>query len=233
MATGKDGPLQGVSSMATGNALAELVDVYGLRSGQSVVVEMVGGVEAARRVQAGEALDFVVLASEAIDKLIATGRVDSRRIAFARCGVVIAVRAGATRPDIADEAAVRDAVLRARSVGYSTGPSGTHIVRLLERWGIADTIASRIVHAPPGVPVGKLVARGEVELGFQQLAEMLHLPGIDIVGPLPPEVQLVTIFSAGVCTGSMRPEAATALLGFLASPDAEVVKRRHGLEPAG
>jgi molybdate transport system substrate-binding protein len=146
--------------------------------------------------------------------------------------VAIAVAAGATRPDVGTEAAVHDAVLGARSIGYSTGPSGAHLVRLFERWGIADTIAPRIVQAPPGVPVGTLVACGDVELGFQQLSELMHLPGIDVIGLLPPEIQVATVFSAAVCTASNRAAAANALLTFLASPETDAVKRHHGMEPA-
>ena len=146
--------------------------------------------------------------------------------------MAIAVAAGATRPDVSSESAIRDAVLRARSIGYSTGPSGEHLVRLFERWGIADSIAPRIVQAPPGVPVGTLVARGDVELGFQQLSELMHVPGVDVVGLLPPEIQVTTVFSAAVCTASSGPAAAGALLSFLASPEADAAKRRHGMEPA-
>ncbi|HEX8010933.1 MAG TPA: substrate-binding domain-containing protein [Casimicrobiaceae bacterium] len=233
MATDEARRLIGISSMATRHVLAELADLYERQSAQRVVVESVGGVDAARRVRAGEAFDFVVLAAGAIDELAATGRVDpARRIDFAQSGVAIAVKAGAPRPAVANEPAIRDAALRARSIGYSTGPSGVHVARLLERWGIAATTARRIVQAPPGVPVGTLVARGDVELGFQQLSELIHLPGIDVAGLLPPEIQVVTVFSSAVCTASTQPEAALALLCFLASPGAEAAKRRHGLEPA-
>jgi molybdate transport system substrate-binding protein len=213
--------------------LAVLADAYTQQSGQPVAIESVGGVDAIRRLQAGEAFDFVVLAADAIEKLTAAGRVDSAsRIDFARSGVAIAVAAGAPRPDIGSESAIRDAVLRARTIGYSTGPSGAHLVRLFERWGIADAIASRIVQASPGIPVGTLVARGDVELGFQQLSELMHLPGLDVVGPLPAEIQVITVFSAAVCAASDRAAAARELLSFLASPLADAAKRRHGMEPA-
>ncbi len=225
--------ITGISSMATRQVLAELADAYTQQSAQPVAIESVGGVDAVRRVQEGEAFDFVVLAADAIEKLAARGRVDpAGRIDLARSGVAIAVAAGAPRPDIASESAIRDAVLRARTIGYSTGPSGAHLVRLFERWGIADAIASRIVQAPPGVPVGTLVARGDVELGFQQLSELMHLPGLDVVGPLPAEIQVITVFSAAVCAASNRAAAARKLLSFLASPQADAAKRRHGMEPA-
>ena len=225
--------ITGISSMAMRQVLTELAEAYEQRSGQRVAIVSVGGAEAARRIDAGEAFDFVVLAADAIARLASNGRVDAgSRTDLARSGVAIAVAAGAPRPEVGSEAALRDAVLRARSVGYSTGPSGAHLVRLFERWGIADAIASRIVQAPPGIPVGTLVARGDVELGFQQLSELMHLPGIDVIGQLPPEIQVVTVFSAAVCSASNRGHAAHALLAFLGSPEADAAKRRHGMEPA-
>ena len=225
--------ITGISSMAMRDVLAELGDVYEQKSGQPVVIVSVGGVDAARRVGDGEAFDFVVLATDAIEKLAADRRVDpGSRTDLARSAVAIAVVAGATRPDISSESATREAVLRARSIGYSTGPSGAHLVRLFERWGIADEVAARIVQASPGVPVGTLVARGDVEIGFQQLSELMHVPGINVVGLLPPEIQSTTVFSAAVCTASNCPAAAKMLLSFLASPQADAAKRRHGMEPA-
>jgi len=174
-----------------------------------------------------------VLAADVIEQLAAGGRVDpGTRTDLARSAVAIAVAAGATRPDTSSEAAIREAVLRARSIGYSTGPSGAHIVSLFERWGIADAIAPRIVQASPGLPVGTLVARGDVELGFQQLSELMHLPGIEVIGLLPAEIQVATVFSAAVCTASKSRAAAKALLSFLASPEADAAKRHHGMEPA-
>ena len=147
-------------------------------------------------------------------------------------GLGVAVRSGAVQPDIASEDGLRRAVLEAKSLSYSTGPSGVYLVRLFERWGIYESIRARIVQAPPGVPVGSLVARDEVELGFQQLSELLHLPGIAVVGPLPPEIQSITTFSAGVSVGSAQPEEARALIDFMHGPAAEPAKRRHGMEPA-
>jgi len=225
--------ITGISSMAMRHVLAELGDAYEQQSGQPVSVVSVGGVDAARRVDDGEAFDFVVLAADVIEQLAAGGRVDmGSRTDLARSAVAIAVAAGAKRPDVSSESAFRDAVLRARSIGYSTGPSGAHLVRLFERWGIAETIASHIVQAPPGIPVGTLVAQGDVELGFQQLSELMHLPGIEVIGLLPAEIQVATVFSAAVCTASKRPATAEALLSFLASPEADAAKRRHGMEPA-
>jgi molybdate transport system substrate-binding protein len=144
----------------------------------------------------------------------------------------VAVRTGEPLPDISTEAALKAAVLSARTLGYSTGPSGTHLLKTFERWGILETIRPRIVQATPGVPVARLVAQGEVELGFQQLSELLNVPGITIVGPLPPGVQIMTTFSAALATTCAQPDEARALLAFMASPAAAEAKRRQGMEPA-
>jgi molybdate transport system substrate-binding protein len=225
--------ITGISSMATRALLVELSAAYEAGSGTKVAIEALGGVDAARRVQAGEPFDVVVFAAEAIDQLIAAGRVvaDSKADVV-RSGVAVAVKAGAPRPDIGSEAALRATVLAAPTIGTSTGPSGVQLARLFERWGIAEAIAPRTVTAPPGVPVGSLVARGDAALGFQQLSELMHLDGIDVIGPLPHAVQIVTTFSAGVCAASTQPDAARALLAFMTSPAAALAKRRQGMEPA-
>ena len=157
--------IRGISSMATRQVLAELVAGFEAVSGASVAIESVGGVDAAKRVQAGEAFDVVILASDAIDKLIATGHLQpGSRMDLVRSGVAAAVREGTPVPDLGSEDAVRSAVLAAPSISYSTGPSGVALAKLFERWGIAEQIQGRIVQAPPGVPVASLVARGEVVL---------------------------------------------------------------------
>ena len=189
----------GISSMAMRQVLADLVDEYRQRSSVQVAIESVGGVDASRRIRDGEAFDFVVLASDALRQLADAARIDATsRVDLARSSVAMAVRAGSRAPDVGNEAAVRDAVLRARSIGYSTGPSGAHLVKLFEHWGIAAAVAPRILQASPGIPVATLVARGDVELGFQQLSELIHAAGIDVIGPLPPGIQMVTVFSAAV-----------------------------------
>ncbi|EKS70212.1 MULTISPECIES: substrate-binding domain-containing protein [Caballeronia] len=224
--------ITGISSMATRQVLNDLACAYEAQSGQRVAIVSVGGVAAVRRIEAGEAFDIVVLASDAIDRLAASGHVDAAsRVRIARSGVAIAVKAGARRPAIDDEAAVREAVLAARTIGYSTGPSGVYLTRLFERWGLAQRIASRIVQAPPGVAVGALIARGEVELGFQQLSEMIGVEGIDVLGMLPPAIQTQTVFEGAIGANASASKDARAFLAFLGSSDTDATKIEHGMEP--
>jgi len=225
--------LKGISSMATRLVLAELAEAFRQHSGNGVAMESVGGVDAAKRVQAGETFDVVILASDAIDILIASGHLRAgSKVDLVRSGVAVAIHAGAPKPDISTEEALRQTVCAARSIGYSTGPSGVALVKLFERWGLADELKTRIVQPSPGIPVGSLVASGEVELGFQQLSELMHIEGITVLGSMPPAVQIITTFSGGVCTGSARADAVRAMLDFMASPEAADAKRRQGMEPA-
>ena len=223
-----------ISSMATKPLLADLVALYKTQAPDvQVLVESVGGVDAAKRVQAGEAFDGVVLASDAIDKLIASGHVlAGSRADLVRSGVAVAVPAGQPVPDISTEAALKAAVLVAPTLGYSTGPSGVQLAKQFEAWGIASEIAPRIVQAKPGVPVGSLVAQGEVALGFQQLSEMLGVQGITIVGGLPPAVEIITTFSGSVAATSSQAEAVRAMLAFWASTACADTKVRHGMQAA-
>jgi molybdate transport system substrate-binding protein len=226
-------PLHVISSMATREVLRELARRYAAATSREVITEAAGGVDVAKRVERGEPLEVVVLASTAIDKLIAAGTVlAGSRVDLVRSGVAVAVRAGAPKPNIATEDALKRSVAAAKTLSYSTGPSGTHLENTFERWGILAELKPRIVVPPPGVPVGSLVADGLAEIGFQQLAELANLPGIEVVGPLPPPVQTMTTFSGGIAATCPRPEAARALLVFLASPEATDVKRRHGMDPA-
>jgi molybdate transport system substrate-binding protein len=225
--------LKVISSMATRQILTDLIGLYEQRTGCRVTIKSTGGVDAARMVRAGEPIDVIVLASNVMEQLEAEGYIGSGgRVDFARSGIAMAVRAGAQWPSISNEESVKQAVLEARKICYSTGPSGDHLTQLWERWGIFSTISQRAIQAPPGVPVAALVARGDADLGFQQLSELLHFPGIDIVGPLPSEIQVVTVFSAGVSSSSSRVASARGLVTFLNSPEAEAVKRKHGMDPA-
>ena len=226
-------PLRMISSMATRQVLAALIAAHEQAGGTPMVLEAVGGVDAARRVHEGEVFDLLVLAANALAALESAGKtVAGSTVALVRSGVSVAVPEGTPQPDIRTEEALKAAVLAAPTLGYSTGPSGTHLLKTFERWGVLETVRPRIVQAPPGVPVARLVAQGEVALGFQQLSELLHVPGIAIVGPLPPGVQIMTTFSAALAATCRQPEAARALLAYMASPAAAEAKRRQGMEPA-
>jgi len=219
--------------MATRQLLTELLALYAAKGGCELKLESVGGVDVANRVQAGEEFDIVFLASDAIEKLVVAGHLDGQiKVNLADSGVALAVRSGAPRPDISTAEAVRAAVLAARSISYSTGPSGVALAKLFEAWGIAEEIKPRIVTAPPGVPVGRLVANGQVELGFQQLSELIHLEGITLLGNLPADIQITTIFSAAVSCASAHKLQAQTLLAFLASEQAAAAIRRQGMAPA-
>ena len=227
--------LRGISSMATKALLNDLTQAYQAQTGVTVQIESVGGVDAAKRAQAGEAFDMVLLASDAIDRLIASGHVQTgSRHDWVRSPVAVAVQAGAARPDLSHEAAVKAAVLASPTLSYSTGPSGVYLEKLFERWGIAEQVKPRIVVPPPGTPVGALVANGQAALGFQQLSELIALPGIDVLGTLPADVAFITTFSSGVpsviANDAARITAVQAFLQFLTSDGVEDVKRKHGMD---
>jgi molybdate transport system substrate-binding protein len=225
-------PLTGISSMATRGVLTELARLYSAATGQRVDVLAIGGVDAARRVHDGEAFDFVVLARDVVDRLASQDRVDRTTIVdLVHSDIAVAVAMGAPKPDIGSESALREAVLQAGRVGISSGPSGDYMRELLARWRLADALGSRLVQTAPGVPVGSLIANGDIDLGFQQLSELMHVPGVDVVGLLPAAIRRTTVFAAAVCTSSTQPEATRALLAYLASYAADAAKRRHGMNP--
>jgi molybdate transport system substrate-binding protein len=222
--------IAGVTSMAADKILAELGKQFAARTGIAVAFESLGGVVAARRVRDGLATDIVALASDVVRAMETEGVVRAgSRVDYARSGISLAVPTGAAHPTIATEADVRAAMMAARCVGYSTGPSGVYIKTVWERWGVAI----RSAEAPPAVPVAALLARGDADLGLQQLSELLGQPGIDIVGPLPDPIQKITVFSAGIAKASTDPDAAAAFLQFLASEDAFATIERFGMAPVG
>jgi molybdate transport system substrate-binding protein len=225
--------ITGLSSMATRHILTDLAKAYELMHGTRVDIRSMGGVEVAKLVRSREPTDVVVLASKVMKALEAEGHiVKGSIIDFARSEIAIAVPAGAPRPKIDSEQAVRQAMLEARRLCYSTGPSGDHLKALCEKWGVAESVLGRALMAPPGVPVASVVARGDADLGFQQLSELIGQPGIEVLGPLPPEIQAVTIFSAGLASATREREAARAVVAYMASAETGDTKRRYGMEPA-
>ena len=222
-----------LSSMATGRALSDLADMYRRQTRREVAVKSMGGVDAARLVRTGEPADVVILASRAMERLEMEGKlVEGSLAGFARSRIAVAIPSGAAQPIINDAASAKRAMLAARRICYSTGPSGDHILDLWKRWGLSESLAPRAVLAPPGVSVASILARGQADLGFQQLSELLDQPGIEIVGPLPDEIQSITLFSAAISRSSSRVEEARGLIEYLNCRDAVALKHRCGLEPA-
>ena len=220
-----------MASAAFKEAYLELVPEFERATGHEVVTLWVPTVEMMRRLAGGETVDLVIMAAASIDELIKLGKlVAGSRVDLATSGVGVAVRAGAPKPDISSGAALKRALRAARSITYSTGPSGVYLVGLFERMGIADELKPRI-SVIKGEPVGAVVARGEAEIGFQQVCELLPVSGIDLVGPLPADVQKITTFAAALHVGARAPSAARALIGFLSAPAAAPIIRKKGMIP--
>nr|WP_184752506.1 substrate-binding domain-containing protein [Microbacterium thalassium] len=224
--------------MATRQVLGELTAAAADAGLPAVDVESVGGVDAARRVRDGEQLDLVFLADGALDALAGEGHVHASTVTpLVVSSVAAAVPApggkpatNTAAPAFADAGAMRDAIRAATRIGYSTGPSGTALVRMIEDWGLADEVDDRLVQARPGIPVAKLLADGEVDLGFQQLSELVGQDGVEILGTLPPDCAIVTVFSGAVAAAATDPAAAQSVLDHLASRDAASIIERHSFE---
>lgn len=223
--------LKMISSMASREVLKELATRFQERHDHAVELEAIGGVEAAKRVRADEAFDVVVLARNTIDALTGEGKVLKASIKdIAQAGISVAVRQGAPRPDISTEEAVRKAVMAAPSLSYSTGPSGVYLEKKFAAWGELENLRSRIVVPPPGTPVASLVAAGRAAIGFQQLSELINVPGIDVLGALPGGMQLMTTFSGATATTSQQHQLVQSLLDFMASAETAEVKVTFGME---
>jgi molybdate transport system substrate-binding protein len=184
------------------------------------------------RLARGEPADVLIMVGDALDVLIKQGKaVAGSRVDLAGSNIGMVVRAGAPKPDISSVDAFKRALINAKSIAYSDSASGVYLSTVLfQRLGIADQIAGKSKMIP-GEPVGVGVARGDAEIGFQQISELLPVPGVELVGPLPPEIQKVTVFAAGIATGAKQPEAGALLIEFLASPAAAPVIIKSGLEP--
>ncbi len=230
--------MKAITSMATRHVLADLVRAAESAGLPAVQIESAGGVDAARRVASGDQFDLVFLAVDALSKLATEGHVDAVSVTpLLVSQVAVAVASGAdqpastlTEPAFPDSAGVREALLGATRVGYSTGPSGTALVTLIEEWGLTDQLGDRLVQARPGDPVARMLADGEVDLGFQQLSELAGQPGIRILGVLPPDCEIVTVFGGAVVAASPQGEAARGILNFLSSPSVAAIKARHSFQ---
>ena len=217
-------------SAAFKEAYLELVPQFERGTGHKVENLWVPSVRMMSRLKGGETVDLVILSAASLDELRTAGLI-SDRTDLARSGIGVAVKSGARKPDLSSGEAVKRAVLAARGIAYSTGPSGIYLMELFQRMGIAESIKSRVKQVQ-GEPAGGVVARGEAEIAFQQVSELLPVPGIDFVGPLPADIQQVTVFSAGLHVAAKQPDAARALVKFLTAPAAAPVIRKKGMEPA-
>jgi molybdate transport system substrate-binding protein len=214
------------------DVLTELAPGLELTTKHKGIIVRDGPTNIPNRMRAGEAVDIIILPEDALNELIRDGYIaNSGRSPLARSSIGMAVRAGAGKPDISSVDALKRTLLEAKSIAYSSQISGLYLsTELFPRLGIADQIRSRMKRIDKE-RVGTVVARGEAEIGFQQIRELLPIQGIDYVGPLPPEVQRVTLFSVGAATRSRNSDAAQDVIRFLTSPAAAATTAKSGLEP--
>jgi molybdate transport system substrate-binding protein len=221
-----------LSTQATEQAYKELVPQFEKATGHKVTSVFTGTLDADKRLAAGETYDMLIMSSSSIDGHIKDGKVAAgSRVDVAKSGVAVGVKAGSPKPDISSVEALKKTILAAKSIGYSTGPSGVYIISLFEKLGVADTVRPKLKQTPTGVFVGSSIASGEVEIGFQQVSELSTFAGVDYVGALPEAVQRYTVFSSGIAAGAKEAEAAKALVKFLTAPAAAPAFKQRGMEP--
>ena len=221
-----------LSTHATEEAYRELVPQFEKASGHKVTTVFTGTLAANKRLAAGETYDLLIMSAPSIEEHIKAGKVvPGSRVDLAKSGVGVGVKAGASKPDISTTEALKKTLLAAKSIGYSTGPSGVYILGLFQRLGIADEIKGKLKQTPTGVFVGSIIASGDAEIGFQQVSELSHFAGVDYVGPLPADIQQFTTFSSGIMAGAKEADAANALVKFITAPAAASAFTKRGMEP--
>jgi len=220
-----------IASNAVLEPYRELIPLFEKATGHKVKVDWGGTLNIIKRIGDGEACDVVIVGAEHIDNFVKRGTLVSRTD-LARSAIGAAVPAGAPHPDISSVAALTQSLLAAKSIVLSSGPSGMYLPTLFAKLGIADALKPKIIQLASGLPVGEAIARREGEIGFTQNSELLSVKGIDYLGPLPEGAQMITVFAAGVHASAPAPDAARALIQFLAGPDAVPVLKHHGMEPA-
>ena len=221
-----------IGSPGTREPYTLLVPAFEKATGHKVITTWGGVTAVAKRVADGEVADVVMLPAAQIDDLIKLGKlIAESRVNVATSSIGVAIRAGAPKIDIGSSEGIRKALLAANKIAYSTGPSGVHIARLIANWGLTDQLKPKIVPPIPDVPIGEMVARGDADIGFQQVSELLPVKGIDYLGPLPADIQEITVFSAALHKAAGPTEAARALLKFLTAPEAAAIIRKTGMEP--
>jgi molybdate transport system substrate-binding protein len=221
-----------LASSAVKDACLELIPQFEKASGHKVSTAWSSTPDVEKRIAAGEAADVIILGDSGTEELIKQGKlVPGSRANFAKSGIGVAVRAGAPKPDISSADAVKRSVLAAKSVAYSAGLSGAYLVSMFQKLGISDEVKAKTAAVKPGEPVGEVVARGDAEIGFHQVSELVRVKGIEILGPLPAEIQNITVYSGGIHTATKEADGATALVKFLTAPAAAPIIKKHGLEP--
>jgi molybdate transport system substrate-binding protein len=221
-----------LSTQATEEAYKELMPQFEKASGHKVTTIFTGTLDLQKRVAAGEKYDLLIMAGPAIDDYIKAGTVVAgSRVDLAKSGVAAAVPKGGQKFDISTVDALKKTLLTAKSIGYSTGPSGVYVVSMFQKLGVSAEVTPKLKQTPTGVFVGTIIANREVEIGFQQVSELSLFPGVDYLGPLPAAVQQITVFSAGIQTGAKESEAAKALVKFITAPAAASAYKKRGLEP--
>ena len=201
-------------------------------SGHKVTTVWGGTLDITRRVSGGEVFDIVVIPASGIDSLIRDGRLAAgSRVDFAKSGIGVARHPSAPKPDVSSGEALKASLLSARSIVLSSGPSSFYLLDLFKKWGIADTLAPKIKRLASGLSVGESLAKHEGDIGFTQISEFLAIKGIDYVGPLPADVQHMTVFSIGVHAAAPAADPARQLIGFLTSPEAAKALHHSGMEP--
>ena len=221
-----------ICTMSCKEALIELVPVFEREKAYAVDVTYGAGPDLAKRISGGMRADIFVGPEHFSGPLIEQGRlIGSSRTAFAHSSAVIAVKAGAAKPDISSPQKLKEALLAAKAICYSGGASGIHFVQACERLGIADIVAAKLVKPRPGEMVGPVLVRGEADIGVQQPAELLPVAGVEIIGPLPPELRQTIVYGATAFTGSTQREGNQAFVDFMRSPAAREVLRHTGLDP--
>lgn len=221
-----------ICTMSCKEALIELVPVFEREKGYAVDVTYGGGPTLAKQISGGLAADILVGPEEFSGPLIEQGRLaGASRTAFAHSGAAVAIKAGTARPDISTAQKLKETLLAAKAVCYSGGASGIHFVQACEKLGIADAVAAKLVKPRPGEMVGPVLVRGEADIGVQQPAELLPVAGVEIIGPLPPELRQTIVYGATAFTGSTQHEGNRAFVDFMRSHAAREVLRHTGLDP--
>ena len=221
-----------LASPGVREAYTELVPQFEKASGHHVITIWDGVVNITKRVADGETADIVILPAAQIDELTRKGKlVAGSRIDLAKSGVGIAIKAGKPKPRLRNGDDLKDALLKANKIAFSTGPSGVYIQKLMQQMGIWDSVKDKTLIPPVETPVGIAIANGDADIGFQQVSELIHIKGISFLGPLPADVQETTVFSAGLHKDVTAPTAARALMLFLGAPRAADAFRKAGMEP--